>query len=169
MGAIDGVEFLAAARFAIEELKNGDAVNVLLKIGVDARDGDADAAVAVLHHAPKSGGDENDYGSHQQQQPSHSGVHAKHHDDDEAQRENVAEDGHQARGPEFVQSVHVGGDARDQAADGIAIVKRNVEALEVLHQLPAQVEHGELAGTLHQVGFGEFAQESDHDGREIQG
>ena len=99
---------------------------------------------------------------------SHPGAHPQHHHDYEAQRENVAEDRNQAGGPQFIQGVDVGGDASDHAAHRIAVVVGNVEALQVLHQFAAQIEHGELAGTLHQIGFRELAQESDHNRGEIE-
>ena len=86
-------------------------------------------------------------------------AHAEHDRHDEGQHQHVAQDGHQAGGEEVVQHVHVGGDARHQAAHGVAVVERQVQPLQVLHELLAQVEHGELAGVLHEVGLGELGEE----------
>ena len=41
--------------------------------------------------------------------------------------QHVAEDGDEAGGEEVVQHVDVGGDAGDQAADGVAVVEGEVE------------------------------------------
>ena len=62
-------------------------------------------------------------------------------------------------GEQVVEHVDVGGDARHQAADRIAVVEGDVEPLQVRHQLAAQIEHGELAGVLHQVRLRELAEE----------
>jgi hypothetical protein len=54
-----------------------------------------------------------------------------------------------AGGKEVIQSVHVGGHARDEAADGAVIVEADRQALEVLKDFLAQVIHGVLADLLH--------------------
>ena len=59
----------------------------------------------------------------------HAGAHPQHDEDHEAERQNVAEDRHQAGSPHFVQRVHIGGDASDQAADGVAVVRRRRPAV----------------------------------------
>ena len=89
----------------------------------------------------------------------------EHREDDEAQHQQIAENGDQAGGEQVVQHVHVGGDARDQAAHGIAVVESDVELLQVRHQLPAQVEHGLLADALHQVHLPEFEHEDPRPAR----
>ena len=81
-------------------------------------------------------------------QPEHDG-------DDESQRQHVAQDGDQTRGEQFVEHVDVGGDARHQPADRIAVEECDVQPLQVRHQLAAQVEHGALAGVLHDVRLAE--------------
>ena len=48
---VDGFELRHAAGFAIEELQDGDADDVLLQVGVDAGDGDADLAVVLTDDA----------------------------------------------------------------------------------------------------------------------
>ena len=69
-----------------------------------------------------------------------------------------------AGGEHLVEGVDVGGEARDQAADGIAVEEADVHALHVAEDLAAQVEHDFLAGPLHQVGLDELQAEG-HDQR----
>ena len=45
--AVDAVKFLGAAPFAVEELQHYDSGDVLLQVGIDLGDGDADAPVAL--------------------------------------------------------------------------------------------------------------------------
>ena len=92
----------------------------------------------------------------------------EHREDHEAEREQVAQNRHQAGGEQLVEDIDVGGDARHQAAHGIAVVEGDVEILQVGHQLAAQVEHGLLADVLHDVHLGEFEQEDTEQGREIE-
>ena len=77
-----------------------------------------------------------------------------------------------AGGEHLVQRVDVGGDARDQAADGVLVEEGDVQALQVAEDLAAQIEHDFLAGPLHEVGLQELEQEaedqqSDIDGRDL--
>ena len=64
--------------------------------------------------------------------------------------------------------VHVGGEARDQAAHRIAVVEGEIELLQVIHQLAAQVEHGLLSDPLHEVLFAEVAHQRTGDGQQIE-
>ena len=157
--AIDAVEFHRAAALAIEELQHDDPGDVLLQVGVDAGDGHADAAIALLHGAAEDQRRNDDQRHGRHQDAGERRAHAVHDGDDEAEHRQVAKDGHQAGGEEVVEHVDVGGHARYQAADGIAIVEGEVEALQVLHELLAEVEHGELPGPLHEHGLGELGDE----------
>src|SRR5205085_9026348 len=74
----------------------------------------------------------------------------------------------ESRGEQVVQHVDIGRDARHQAAYRVAVVERQIEALQVLHQLPSQVEHGELSGVLHQVHLGEFGDQGAELEAEVQ-
>ena len=65
------------------------------------------------------------------------------------QQEGVIDHGGDAGGEEIVEGVHVGGDARDQAADRAAVVETHRQALQVLEDFLAQVVHGFLADLLH--------------------
>jgi hypothetical protein len=73
-----------------------------------------------------------------------------------------------ARSEKVVQHIDVGGDSRDQAAHGVAIVEGDVQALEVRHELLAQIEHGELAGVLHEIGLRESEDERAEQYAEIE-
>ena len=89
--------------------------------------------------------------------------------DDSGQHENVFEDRDHAGGEHFVQRVHVGGDARDQAADRILVVEADVHALQVAENLAAQIEHHHLAGPLHEVSLQIIEQEAEDDQPDVHG
>ncbi len=67
--------------------------------------------------------------------------------------EDVFEDGEDAGGEHLVEGVDVGGEAGDEAADGVAVEEGDVHALQVAEDLAAQIEHDLLAGPLHEVGL----------------
>ena len=94
--------------------------------------------------------DEREDGEGQQGEPP---AHAQHDEDDAGENEDVLEDGEDAGGEHLVEGVDVGGEPRDQPADGIAIEEGEVHALQVAEDLAAQVEHDFLAGPLHQPGL----------------
>ena len=72
-------------------------------------------------------------------------VHAQHDGGDAGQHKHVFEDRDHARGEHFVQRVHVGGHASDQAADRVLVVEADVHVLQVAEDLLAQIEHHHLA------------------------
>ena len=78
--AIDACKLAAAASLAIEELEDGDAADVLLQIGINARDGHANFAVALLHGAPELHGDQHHQRHHGQQESGHAGAQFEHRD-----------------------------------------------------------------------------------------
>ena len=65
------------------------------------------------------------------------------------EQDEIVEHGDDAGGEQIVQGVHVGGDARDQAADRAAVEKAHGQALQMLENFLAQVVHGFLADPLH--------------------
>ncbi len=81
---------------------------------------------------------------------------AEHDDGHDGEVEKVVDDGQHAGGKHFVDGVHVGGEAGDQAADGMGVKEADVHALHVAEDVAAQIEHDLLAGPLHQVGLNEF-------------
>ena len=81
----------------------------------------------------------------------------RHHDADE--HEQIAERGDDARREQIVDDVDVGGHARHQPADGIPVVERQVEPLQMRVNLHAHVEHDALADHLHHVGLRVFERE----------
>ena len=136
---------------------------MLLKVGVDSRDRHANTPVAALHRSPELDRHQQDQGHHGQQQTSHAWAefqHGRHH---EAQHQKIAQDHKQSGGKQFVQSVNVGSNASNDAANRIVIVVSEIQPLHVSHQLPPQIEHCLLADPLHQVLFGEIAEHSPDD------
>ena len=163
--AIDLVEPREVQRFAPEQLHRRHPGDVLLQKRVDARDPAAHDAVRLADVAPEPLRDEDDerqHGEGDQRQPP---VHPQHHAHDADEREHVAEDRDDAGREQIVQHVHVGGDARHQPADRIAIVVLQVEPLQVAVDRHAQVEHDALAGQLHRPGLHVFGRERQRPGR----
>ena len=150
--------------FAIEKLQHRDAVDVLLKIGVDSGDGHADAPVALLHAAAELDGDQNHQRHHRQQQAGHAGAELQHGHHHERQHQQIAQNHQQAGREQFVECVDIGSDARDHASHRIAIVVRDIQPLQVRHQLAAKIEHGFLADPLHEVLLAEIAHQGGDDG-----
>ena len=64
---------------AIEELQHGDAVDVFLQIRINPRDGDANAAVALLHGSAEANGHQHDQRHHGEQHARHAGAEPQHH------------------------------------------------------------------------------------------
>src|SRR4029077_13360217 len=83
------------------------------------------------------------------------------------EHEYVFKDRHHAGGEHFIQRVHVSGNARDQAADGILVKEPDVHVLQMAEDLAAQVEHDLQAGPLHQVGLGIFQAKADQEQGQI--
>ena len=172
VAAIDFREAVVGLALAIEELQHDHPADVLLQIGVDAGDGDADAAVGFAHPVAENLGGYNDKRQHSKSDQRQLPVHAQHHAENAEEHEEVFEDGDHAGGEHFIQCVDVGGDARDQAADGILVEEGNVQALQMAEDLAAEIEHHFLAGPLHEVGLQKLEQEaedqqSDIDGRDL--
>ena len=76
------------------------------------------------------------------------------------EHEQVFEDRDHAGGEHLIQRVHVGGDARYQAADRVLVEEGDVQALQMAEDLAAEIEHHFLPGPLHEVGLQELEQES---------
>ena len=102
--------------------------------------------------------DQRQHGEGDERQPP---VHPQHHRHDADEREHVAEDRDDARGEQVVQHVDVGGDARHQPADRVAVVVAQVEPLQVAVDRHAQVEHDPLPGQLHRPGLQVLGGERD--------
>ncbi len=156
MVAVDFREAVVCLALAIEELQHHHAADVLLQVGVDACDGDANAAVGIAHPVAENLGREHDEGQHGKRDQRQLPVHAQHHAEDAEEHEQIFKDRDHAGGEHLIQRVHVGSDARDQAADRILVEEGNMQALQVAEDLAAQIEHHFLAGPLHEVGLQEL-------------
>ena len=105
---------------------------------------------------------------HGQHEAGEGHAEAKHRKHDEAEGEDIADDGHDARSEHVVQCIHVGGDAGDQTSHRVAVVVREIERLQMRHQIAAQIEHGPLAGLLHEPGLAEVGEERAYEREEEQ-
>ena len=160
-------KILVGALLAVEQLHHAHAADMLLRVGVDAGDGGANAAVGLAHvfaENPRDDQDEGQHGERDQRQPP---VHPQHDEDDSREHENIFKNGEHAGGEHFVQCVYVAGKSRDQAAHGLRVEKADMHALEVPEDLAAHVEHDLLPGPLHQVGLDKLQQIAEHQRCEI--
>ncbi len=140
---------------------------MLLQISVYFCDGDANAPVALRRRAPETHRHQN-YNRHDRQhEAGQSRAQAQHHEDYKRQHQNVADNGHQARGKQIIQHIHVGGDARYQAPDRILIEVGDIEPLQVSHELTAQIKHRLLSCPLHQVRLSEIKKETEYDDTQV--
>ena len=159
MSPVDFLEFLEAPRLAVEKLEHRHAREVLLKISVDAGDGDANLAVGLAHRLAKRHRGEDDQGQHRKGQQRQLPVHLEHHDDDADERKEVLKDGRHARREQVVEHVHVRGDARDQAAHRVAVEEAHLQPLQVAEDLLPEVVHHLLPHELHGERLPEFQEE----------
>ena len=166
--AVHFLEFPAGAALPVEELQHHNPRDVFLQIGVDLGDRHADPPVALRHAAPEDHRGHNHERHRRQHDCRQQRTEAEHDAQDENQHQHIAQNRHQSRSEKIVQHIHVGSHASHQAAHRIAIVERQVEILQVLHELAAQIEHGELAGILHQVRLHELADEAACQHRQVQ-
>ena len=132
---VDGGEVVEGALLAVEELHDAHAGDVLLREGVDLGGGGALAAVAVADVVAEELGGVEDGGDDGEREQGERPAHPEHDGDDEGEREDVFEDGEDAGGEHFVEGVDVGGDAGDEAADGVAVEEGDVHALDVAEDL----------------------------------
>src|SRR5439155_25367772 len=86
---------------------------------------------------------------------------------DQAETEGIAQNIDESRGKEIIECVYIGGDASKQPSHRIAIVERQIEPLQMFHDLAAQIEHGVLAGVLHKIRLRELAEECPHDHSQV--
>ncbi len=142
---------------------------MLLQVGIDAGDGDPDAAVGVAHAVAENLRCHYDKGKHGKRNQCQLPVHAQHHAQNAEEHEKVFEDGNHAGGEHFIQGVDISGDARYQAADRILVEEGDVQALQMAEDLAAKIEHHFLAGPLHEVGLQELEQEAEDQQSDIDG
>ena len=80
-------------------------------------------------------------------------MHGEQDDEDAYEGERVAEDAQDAAGEEVLQGAHVVLHARHQAAHGLAVVKRHVEAHKMPEQRLPQVQQNALRRAHEQQGL----------------
>src|SRR6185437_4070482 len=140
------------------------AADVFLQVGIDASDRHANTAVGIAHPPPENHGSDEDEGQHGEGDQRQLPVHSHHDGHNAGQHEHVLENGHHPGGEHFVERIHVGGDASDQAAHRIPVEKADMHALQVAEDLAAQVKHHRLPGPLHVVGLYVLQEKADHQG-----
>ena len=107
----------------------------LLQEGIEAGQPDPDVAKAVAHLPAEDPGGEPDERDHRERHEREPPVDGEHHRHDRDQRERVAEDGHDPRGEQLVERLHVRGDPGHQPADRVSVEVADAEALQVREDL----------------------------------
>src|SRR3984893_4315304 len=83
------------------------------------------------------------------------------------EQKEVVDHGDDARGEQVVEGVDIGGYARQEAAQGIAVEVRHGQPLDVAENRGAHVVHGLLADALHDANLDVLRQEiEDQNGKE---
>src|SRR6266403_827191 len=147
--AIAPLKFLHGLALAVEELHDAHTGNVFLEERVDAGDGRADAAIGIADEFAEDHGDDQDAGKDGESVESQAFVDREEQAGHDREEKEVIDHGNDAGGEEIVERIHVRGDARDQAADGIAVEIAHGQALHVGENFAAHVVHGLLADALH--------------------
>ncbi len=129
--------------------------------------GDANAPVGIAHLVAKKLGRHHNERQHGERDQRQLPVHAQHDSQNPQQHEQVFKNRDHAGGEHFVQSVDVGGHARDQPSNRILVVESDVHPLEVAEDLAAQVEHHLLPGPLHEIRLQELEHKSEGQQGEI--
>src|SRR5258708_38138902 len=163
MHVVDVRELVVGAALAIEQSQHRHAADVFLQMRVDARDGDADAAIRVTHFDTEHLRGIDDQRKHRKSDERQLPVHHRHDGDDSGQHEDVLENGNHAGSEQLVKGIHVGGDARDKASNRVLVVKADVHMLQMTENLAAQVEHDFVSGPLHEVGLRELKDKAQSD------
>ncbi len=126
---VDVGKFAEGALFAIEQLQHHHSAYVFLKVSVDAGDGNADAAVGIANAVAKEFGGDGNERKHREGDQRQLPVHGEHDGNDSRQYEHILKNRDHARGEHFIQGVHVGSDACNEAPDGVLVIKSHVHAL----------------------------------------
>ena len=158
--AIAAAKFGAGFLFAVEELHDAHAGNVFLEIGVDAGDGGTYAAIGVAYEHAEEIGDDKDEGEDGECVEGEAMVDGKKPAGEDREEEEIVDHGDDAGGEEVVEGVDVGGDAGDQAADGVAVEVGHRQPLDVTENRGAHVVHGLLADALHDANLDVLREES---------
>ena len=169
VGAVDLLEALVGFLLAIEQLQDDDSRDVLLQVGIDFCNCDADAPVTFTHRLAEQCGGVEDERQHSERDQRQLPAHVEHDGEYAGEHEDVFEDRNHARGEHFVEGVDVAGHASYEAANGIAVEERNVQLLQVAEDLRSQIEHHLLSHPLHDVGLGELEQEADQEQSNVDG
>ena len=167
MLAVDELEAAVVHLLAAEQLHRRHAVDVLVEERVDARDPQAHLPVGLAHVPPEPLRQDENQRQHREGDQRKPPVHPqqRHHDADE--HEQIAERRDDARREQIVDDVDVGRHARHQPPDGIAIVERQIQPLQMRVDLHAHVEHDALADHLHHVGLGVLERERRNQHRQV--
>ena len=156
------------ALLAVEQLQHEHARNRFLQKRVDAGNRSPNAAIGIADLVAEDQGrvdnQRHNRKGHQRQLP----VHLQHDDEDEGEDEHVLKNRDDARCEHFVQGIDVGGDSRDEPADGILVEEPDVHVLQMPENLAAQIEHDLLAGPLHEVGLDELQHKREHQQADIE-
>ena len=134
---VGGGELFEGALLPVEELQHHHAGNVLLQERIDTCNGDPNAPIGIAHFIAEHFGGNGDQRQHGEGNERQLPVHMQHDRHDAGEHEHVFENRDHARGEHFVQRVHVSGDARDQPAYRVLVIKADMHVLQVPEDLAA--------------------------------
>ena len=134
---------------------------MFLKVGVDAGNRDTNAAIGIANFLAENLGCVSDQGENCEGYQRHPPGHVEHDRHDSDQDEHVLENRDHSGGEHVVESVDIGGHARNEAADGIFVVETDVHPLEMAEDLASQIEHDHLSRPLHEIGLQIIEQETE--------
>src|SRR5207253_3362675 len=129
--AITLLEFIHGFALAIEELHDAHSGNIFLEERVDAGNGRADAAIGVAHELAENHGDDEDAGEDGKSVQRKAAVDLEEQHGHDHEEEEVVDHGDDACGEKIVESIDVGGDARNETADGVAVKVAHRQTLHV--------------------------------------
>jgi hypothetical protein len=169
--AVQGVHLVevgAVALLAREELHHLHPGDRLLDHRVDPGDANAGLAEGLADLQPEDDRDDHEERNHREAEEREPPVDqeerrrkAKHHQD-------VGDERHDPRGEHLHQVLDVVGGAGHQASHRVAIEETQVQLLDVAEDVPAQIAHGELARTRHDVEVHELKPGHEHGGDEVE-
>src|SRR5205823_6673064 len=163
----DVAEFLLPLLLPVEELYDAHAGDIFLEERVDPRDGGADAAVRVTHIFAENQRDHQDARQDGESVEREARINLEKQPGHDCKEEEIVDHGDHAGSEEVVQGVDVGGDASDQAADGVAVEVAHGQTLQMGENFAAHVVHGFLADMLHDADLDVLGEEIEREHAQV--
>ena len=148
---VQRVEAPLARALACEELNHRHPRQRFLQVGVQPRQPVADQAVVPARRDAEEVHRRAEHRHQRQRDQGEAPVDGEHDGNDADQRREVHQDGEGAGREHLVDHVDIGGEARHQAADRVAVEEAGRQFLQVLDQVEAEVGQTFLRHDHHQI------------------